>query len=69
MGLFFIPWVNVAVYSHGGDDGDAGWVKLLTRSPELSGSPTSRDIWERVGGMDEGVRISHISICYMSMDL
>jgi hypothetical protein len=46
MGLFFIPWVNVAVYSQGDDDGDAGWVKLLTRSPELSGSPTSRDIWE-----------------------
>jgi hypothetical protein len=26
---------------------------LLTRPPELSGSPTSRDIWERVGGMEE----------------
>jgi hypothetical protein len=28
--------------------------------PELSGSPTSRDIWEQVGGMDERVRILHI---------
>jgi hypothetical protein len=28
-----------------------------TRPPELSGNPTSIDIWERVGGMDEGVRI------------
>jgi hypothetical protein len=35
--------------------------KLLTRPPELSGSPASRDIWERVGGMD-GVRILRISI-------
>jgi hypothetical protein len=34
----------------------------LTCPPELSGSPTSRDIWELVGGMDEGVRILNISI-------
>jgi hypothetical protein len=40
----------VSVESHGNDD--AGWVKLLTRPPELSGKPTT-DIWERVGGMDE----------------
>jgi hypothetical protein len=42
--------------SHGGDDDDddAGWGKLLTRSLELSGNPTSRDIWKRVGGMYEG---------------
>jgi hypothetical protein len=26
------------------DDDDAGWVKLLTRPPELSSNPTSRDI-------------------------
>jgi hypothetical protein len=39
-----------------GDD-DAGWGKLLTRPPELSGSHTSRDIWERVEGIDERVRI------------
>jgi hypothetical protein len=45
--------------SHGED---AGWVKLLTRPPELSGNPTIRDIWEQVGGMDEGVRILRISI-------
>jgi hypothetical protein len=31
--------------------------KLLSRPPELSGSPTSKDIWEQVRGMDEGVRI------------
>jgi hypothetical protein len=33
--------------------GDAGWGKLLTRPPELSGNPTNRAIWEKVGGMDE----------------
>jgi hypothetical protein len=37
------------VDSHG--DYDAGWGKLLVRTPELAGSLTSRDIWERVGGM------------------
>jgi hypothetical protein len=49
----------VSVQSHGDydDDDDAGWGKLLTRPPKLSGNPTSRDIWERAGGMDEGVRI------------
>jgi hypothetical protein len=36
---------------------DASWRKLLTYPPELSGSPTSRVIWEQVGRMDEGVRI------------
>jgi hypothetical protein len=35
---------------------DTGWENLLTRPPELSDNPTSRDVWERVGGMDEGVR-------------
>jgi hypothetical protein len=44
------------------DDDDTGWGKLLTRLPELSGNPTSRDIWELVGGMDEGVRILSTSI-------
>jgi hypothetical protein len=38
-----------------GDDDEAGWGKLLTRPPELSGNPTSRDIWERVSEMGEGV--------------
>jgi hypothetical protein len=38
--------------SHGDDD-----EKLLTRPPELSGSLTSRVIWEKVGERDEGVRI------------
>jgi hypothetical protein len=37
----------------GRGDKDAGLGKLLTRPPELSGHPTSRDIWERLGGMDE----------------
>jgi hypothetical protein len=46
-----------------GDDDDAGWGKLLTHPPELSGNPTSRDIWEKVGGMDKGVRI--LPIQYM----
>jgi hypothetical protein len=27
------------------DDDDAGFEKLLTRPPDLSVSPTSRDIW------------------------
>jgi hypothetical protein len=40
-----------------GDDDDAGRGKLLTNPPELSGSPTSRIIWEQVGGIEEGVRI------------
>jgi hypothetical protein len=37
------------------DDDDAICGKLLTRPPELSYNPTSRVIWEQVGGMDEGV--------------
>jgi hypothetical protein len=41
---------------------DTGWRKRLTRPPELSGNPTSRDIWERVEEMDEGVGILYISI-------
>jgi hypothetical protein len=45
---------------HGDDDDHASWKRLLTRPPELSGS--SRDIWERVVGMEEGVRILLISI-------
>jgi hypothetical protein len=59
----FISRVNVSLESHGGDD-DAGGGKLLARPPELSGNEASRDIWERVGGTDEGVRISHISIIF-----
>jgi hypothetical protein len=51
--------VRVDIY---GDDEDAGWGKLLTRPPELSGRPTSRDIWKQVGVMDEGVRILLMSI-------
>jgi hypothetical protein len=51
----------VSMESHGDDDGaDCG--TLLTLQPELSDSTTSRDIWERVGGMDKGVRILRISI-------
>jgi hypothetical protein len=42
------PGDNVSVDSHGGDD-DAGWGKRLTRLPELSGSPTSRDMWKQLG--------------------
>jgi hypothetical protein len=41
----------MSVDSHGDDD--AGWGKLLTHPPVLFGIPTSRDIWERVGGMEE----------------
>jgi hypothetical protein len=44
--------------SHG--DGDASWGKLLTRPPALCNSPISRDIWEQVGGTDEGVRILRV---------
>jgi hypothetical protein len=46
--------------SHAGDDDGCG--KLLTSPPELSGSPTSLNIWEQIGGMDKGVRILPISI-------
>jgi hypothetical protein len=50
-GLLFIPRWYMSVESR--SDDDAGWGKFSTRPPELSGSPTSRDIWERVGGMEE----------------
>jgi hypothetical protein len=53
----------LSMESHGDD---AGWGKHLTRPPELSGSPTSRDICVRVGGMDEGVRILRVSIFELS---
>jgi hypothetical protein len=60
----------VSVESHGdNDDYRESWGKLLNRPPELFGNPTSRDIWERVGGMDKGVRISRISILDTSTDL
>jgi hypothetical protein len=49
----------VSVESHG--EYDAGWGKLI-HPPELSGNPTSRDILERIGGMDEEVRILLFSI-------
>jgi hypothetical protein len=48
----FIPGWYVSVASHGGND--AGWGKLLTRPPELSSNSTNRDIWKRVGGVEEG---------------
>jgi hypothetical protein len=51
----FIPQV---IYKYGEPwlDDDTGWEKLLTCPPEFSGNPTSRDIWDWVGGMDEEVR-------------
>jgi hypothetical protein len=61
------PVHNVSTKSHGVND--AGWGKLLTRPSELSGNLISRNIWEQVGGMDEGVKILHISICDMSSDI
>jgi hypothetical protein len=61
--------MNMSMESHDDDDDDGGWGKLLTHPPELSGDPTSRDIWERLGGMDEGVKILNISIFDMSADL
>jgi hypothetical protein len=57
----FIPRGNVRVESHADDD-DGGWEEPITRPPELSGNPTRRDMWERVGGMDKEVGISNISI-------
>jgi hypothetical protein len=54
------PIVHCDVSVEGRAD-DARWGKL-TRPPELSGNPTSREILERVDGMDEGARILHISI-------
>jgi hypothetical protein len=67
IGLLFIPRVNESMQSLGDDD--PGWGKLLTCQPELSGNPTSRDIWKRVGGMDKEMRISHNSIFDTSMDI
>jgi hypothetical protein len=55
MGLLFIP--QVSMEGHGGDE--TSWGKLLTHPPELSGNPTSRDIWEWVGGMHKGVGNLH----------
>jgi hypothetical protein len=52
-----------------GDDDDAVWAKLLTPPSEHSGSPTSRGILERVGGMDEGVKISRVNIFDTSTDV
>jgi hypothetical protein len=57
----------VRVNSQGDDD--VGWGKPLTRQPKLSGSSTSRDIWERVGGMDEGVKIAYSVSEILSTDL
>jgi hypothetical protein len=50
-------------------DDNTGWRKLLTCPPELSGNPTSRDIWKLVGGMDKEMRISRISIFDTSIDI
>jgi hypothetical protein len=58
----------VSVESHVDDD-DGSWGKFLIRPSELSDNPTNRDIWERVGGMDTGVRIFVISILDTSTDL
>jgi hypothetical protein len=58
---------NVSIESHGDDD--AGWGKLLTDPPEVSGNCTSRDIWAREGEMDKGMRILRISIFDTSADL
>jgi hypothetical protein len=52
----------VSAENLGDDDDDADGGKLLTRPPELSDNPTSRKVWKRVGAMDEGVRILHVSI-------
>jgi hypothetical protein len=56
----------VSVESHADDD--SGWGKLLIRPPELSSNPSIRVIWERVRGLNEGVRILHISILDTSKD-
>jgi hypothetical protein len=50
------------VESQDDDDDDTSREKLLTRPQELSCNPTSRDICERVVGMDEGMKILRISI-------
>jgi hypothetical protein len=46
--------------SYGNDDTGCG------KPPELSGNPTSRDIWERAGEIDEKVRILHVSMRYIN---
>jgi hypothetical protein len=40
--------------------------KLLTCPPGLSGNPTSRDIWERVGGTDEGENFAYQYLRYVN---
>jgi hypothetical protein len=60
------PGWYVRVDSHGDD---TGWGKFLTRLQELSDSPTSRDIKERLGGMDEGVKILLFSVLDTPTDL
>jgi hypothetical protein len=57
----------VSVESHAVDDAD--WRKLLTHPPEPSDNSISRDIWERVGIMDKGVRILHVNIYDTSTEL
>jgi hypothetical protein len=50
------PIVHLHVICEHGEkwwDDAAGWGKLLTRPPDLSGSPASRTIWEQVWGMHE----------------
>jgi hypothetical protein len=42
--------------SHDGDDDHDASCGKMTCPPELSGNPTSRVIWEKVGAMNEGVR-------------
>jgi hypothetical protein len=54
------PRLYASMESNGDDD--ACWEELLTRPPELCGSPISRVIWEQIGGMDKGVRILPTSI-------
>jgi hypothetical protein len=55
----------MSVESHGDDDDDdASWGKILTRTPELFGTPTSRDIWERVGGKNE-VRVFLVLVSFL----
>jgi hypothetical protein len=48
------------------DDDDASWRKLLTHPPELSDSPTSRDIWERLGGMYEEKNFAYQCLRYFN---
>jgi hypothetical protein len=64
-GLLFIPQV---ICEHG-EPWEWCQMRKTDSSTSALGSPTNRDIWDQVSGMDEGVNILHISIWDASTDI